>query len=107
MNDRTKTALQKVAGVYIQASQSQTTGTKGSPVIWLSGNSGNMEYGFIKPSKIQTFSPNSAKESLKWSKESTLNDPWCSHRFFAKLKHRGSKVCISGKNGAPKSVGWA
>ena len=50
LDDRTKTAIQKVAGVYIQASQSQTTGTKGSPVFWFSGNSGNREYGYIKPS---------------------------------------------------------
>ena len=35
----------------------------------------NMEGGYIQPSKIQTFSPNSSKESLKWSKESSLDDP--------------------------------
>ena len=35
----------------------------------------NIKGGYIKPSKIQTFSPNSSKESLKWSKEKTLDDP--------------------------------
>ena len=42
----------------------------------------NMEDGYIKPYKIQTFSPNSSKENLKWSKESSLDDPWCLHLFF-------------------------
>ena len=33
-------------------------------------------------SKIQTFSPNSSKESLKWYKVSIQDDSWCSHPFF-------------------------
>ena len=51
--------------------------------------------GYIK-TKIQTFSPISSKESLKWSLESTLDNHWCLHPFF-KLKHWGSRFCLSGK----------
>ena len=35
----------------------------------------SMEGGYIKPSKIQTFSSNTSNESLKWSKESAPGDP--------------------------------
>ena len=57
----------------------------------------NMEFGYIIPSKIQLFSPNISKASLKWSKESTLDDPWYSRHCFSNLKQRGSKFCLSGK----------
>ena len=50
----------------------------------------NMEVGYIKPSKIQTFSPNSSKESLKWSKESN-SCHYLKHYFSAIIKFRGPK----------------
>ena len=65
-----------MAGVYIQFSQIQT-------------------------SKIQTFSPNSSKKSLKWSKKVLQMIPDF-YTHFLKLKHWGSKFCVLGKKWCSK-----
>ena len=59
-----------------------------------------------KSGKINTNAPKRLKYGSKWSQESTLDDPRCPQTyFFQNFGVEASKFLLSGKNGAPKSVG--